>query len=117
MPKGLADPGELSALTRRSGNPSCKASVSRTHDAMETARSPLHTARRNYVAADEKYRLPQRGKKVEAKVGFEPTWTALQTVASPHSATSPLPNEFSSRAVKRHLTQRALPGGGLIAMR
>jgi TPP-dependent pyruvate/acetoin dehydrogenase alpha subunit len=26
---------------------------------------------------------------VEAKVGFEPTWTALQTVASPHSATSP----------------------------
>src|SRR5256714_15072454 len=29
--------------------------------------------------------------RVEAKVGFEPTWTALQTVASPHSATSPLP--------------------------
>ena len=26
---------------------------------------------------------------MEAKVGFEPTWTALQTVASPHSATSP----------------------------
>jgi hypothetical protein len=23
LPKGLADPGELSALTRRSGNPSC----------------------------------------------------------------------------------------------
>jgi len=23
MPKGLADPGELSALARRSGNPSC----------------------------------------------------------------------------------------------
>ena len=54
LPKGLADPGELSALTRRSGNPSCKASVSRADDGMETVRSPLHTARRNYVAGDEK---------------------------------------------------------------
>jgi len=51
MPKGLADPGELSALTRRSGNPSCKPSVSRPHDGMETARSPVRAARRNYVAA------------------------------------------------------------------
>src|SRR5882672_3714216 len=52
VPKGLADPGELSALTRRSGNPSCKASVSRAHDGIETVRSPVRAAQRNYVAAD-----------------------------------------------------------------
>src|SRR5256712_11283169 len=38
---------------------------------------------------------------MEAKVGFEPTWTALQTVASPHSATSPLLGAFSRALVKR----------------
>src|SRR3954463_16778666 len=46
----------------------------------------------------------QRAKKmVEAKVGFEPTWTALQTVASPHSATSPCVERwaFCGSAVKR----------------
>jgi len=54
VPKGLADPGELSALTRRSDNPSCDFSVSRTHDAVETARSPVRAARRNYVATAAK---------------------------------------------------------------
>src|SRR5207244_4498684 len=39
---------------------------------------------------------------MEAKVGFEPTWTALQTVASPHSATSPW----------RHFRRRLLSGLG-----
>ena len=33
-------------------------------------------------------------KGMEAKVGFEPTWTAMQAVASPHSATSPLRDGF-----------------------
>src|SRR3954471_6179594 len=45
----------------------------------------------------------QRANKlVEAKVGFEPTWTALQTVASPHSATSPLRDALCGSRVKRH---------------
>ena len=53
VPKGLADPGELSALTRRSGNPSCSSTITRTHDALATARSPLRAARRNCVTRAE----------------------------------------------------------------
>ena len=87
LPKGLADPGELSALTRRSGNPSCDSTIARLCDGPLTARSPFRAARRNPGRGG----AARRAKKfLEAKVGFEPTWTALQTVASPHSATSPL---------------------------
>jgi hypothetical protein len=53
LPKGLADPGELSMLTRRSGNPSCNSTITRTHDALATARSPLRAARRNEVTRAE----------------------------------------------------------------
>lgn len=38
--------------------------------------------------------LTPAGRGMEAKVGFEPTWTAMQAVASPHSATSPLRDGF-----------------------
>lgn len=38
--------------------------------------------------------LTTGGEGMEAKVGFEPTWTAMQAVASPHSATSPLRDGF-----------------------
>ena len=47
LPKGLADPGELSALTRRSGNPSCNSTITRPDYALATAHSPFRAAQRN----------------------------------------------------------------------
>ena len=107
MPKGLADPGELSALTRRSGNPSCDFSVTRPHYGLETVCSPLRTARRNYVGA---------------KLGGGEGWIRTNVDGVADRSISPLchfafARELSKRAVKRHVARPALAGVGFIAMR
>ena len=49
LPKGLADPGELWRSLGDRAIPRAIPTIDRTHDRLETARSPLCAARRNNV--------------------------------------------------------------------
>jgi hypothetical protein len=91
-PRGLPTPA---SYQRSLGDRAIPRAISIYTGVMKPARTAVVLPDYRSRATDER-----RGRKaLEAKVGFEPTWTALQTVASPHSATSPVRGGLYPRIV------------------